>query len=158
MRSPSPSATFIGWACRARARAPSTRPVPRAAPPAGAHSDCRADRMIAHLRGRLLEKHPNRVIVDVQGVGYEAHVPLSTFYGLAEPGSDITLRIHTHVREDVLALYGFATLLEQQVFERLITVNGIGHKLGLAILSGIESKDLISAIRLGDVARLTGVP
>src|SRR5438477_3174837 len=100
MRSPSPSATFIGWACRARARAPSTRPVPRAAPPAGAHSDCRADRMIAHLRGRLLEKHPNRVIVDVQGVGYEAHVPLSTFYGLAEPGSDITLRIHTHMREE----------------------------------------------------------
>src|SRR5207253_10412773 len=100
MRSPSPSATFIGWACRARTRAPSTRPAPRAAPPAGARFDCRADRMIAHLRGRLLEKHPNRVIVDVQRVGYEAQVPLSTFYGMAERGSDITLRIDPDVRED----------------------------------------------------------
>ena len=76
--------------------------------------------MIAHLRGRLLEKHPNRVIVEVQGVGYEVHVPLSTFYGLAEPGSEISLRVHTHVREDALLLYGFATMLELQIFERLI--------------------------------------
>ena len=114
--------------------------------------------MIAHLRGRLLEKHPNRVIVDVQGVGYEAQVPLSTFYDLAEPGTDVALRIHTHVREDALALYGFATLLELQLFERLIGVSGIGPKLALAVLSGIEPHDLIAAVKLGDVARLTAIP
>jgi Holliday junction DNA helicase RuvA len=114
--------------------------------------------MIAHLRGRLLEKHPNRIIVDVQGVGYEAHVPLSTFYEMAEPGSDVALRIHTHVREDALVLYGFATLLELQIFERLISVSGIGPKLALAVLSGIEPNDLVSAIRQANVARLTGIP
>jgi Holliday junction DNA helicase RuvA len=114
--------------------------------------------MIAHLRGRLLEKHPNRVIVDVQGVGYEAQVPLSTFYDLAEPGTEVSLRIHTHVREDALALYGFATLLELQLFERLISVSGIGPKLALAVLSGIEPNDLITAVKLGDVARLTAIP
>jgi holliday junction DNA helicase RuvA len=114
--------------------------------------------MIAHLRGRLLEKHPNRIIVDVQGVGYEAHVPLSTFYEMAEPGADITLRIHTHVREDALALYGFATLLELQLFERLIGVSGIGPKLALAVLSGIEPNELIAAVRQGNVARLTAIP
>lgn len=114
--------------------------------------------MIAHLRGRLLEKHPNRVIVDVQGVGYEAHVPLSTFYDLGEPGSDITLRVHTHVREDALALYGFRTMLELQIFERLISVSGIGPKLGLAVLSGIEPNELVAAVRSGDVARLTAIP
>jgi Holliday junction DNA helicase RuvA len=114
--------------------------------------------MIAHLRGRLLEKHPNRVIVDVQGVGYEAQVPLSTFYDLAEPGAEVSLRIHTHVREDALALYGFATLLELQLFERLISVSGIGPKLALAVLSGIEPTDLITAVKLGDVARLTAIP
>ena len=114
--------------------------------------------MIAHLRGRLLEKHPNRVIVDVQGVGYEAHVPLSTFYEMAEPGSDVSLRIHTHVREDALLLYGFATVLELQLFERLIGVSGIGPKLALAVLSGIEPNDLVTAIKRGDIARLTGIP
>ena len=92
--------------------------------------------MIAHLRGRLLEKHPNRVIVDVNGVGYDVHVPLSTFYEMAEPGEEIALRIHTHVREDALLLYGFATVLELQIFERLISVSGIGPKLALAVLSG----------------------
>jgi Holliday junction DNA helicase RuvA len=114
--------------------------------------------MIAHLRGRLLEKHPNRVIVDVQGVGYEAHVPLSTFYELAEPGSEISLRIHTHVREDALVLYGFATQLELRLFERLIGVSGIGPKLALAVLSGIEPNDLVAAVRQSDVARLTAIP
>ena len=99
--------------------------------------------MIAHLRGRLLEKHPNRVIVDVQGVGYDVHVPLSTFYEMAEPGGEIALRIHTHVREDALLLYGFATLLELQIFERLISVSGIGPKLALAVLSGIEPNELV---------------
>jgi Holliday junction DNA helicase RuvA len=114
--------------------------------------------MIAHLRGRLLEKHPNRVTIDVQGVGYEAHVPLSTFYGLPEAGGDLSLRIHTHVREDALVLYGFATLLELQLFERLISVSGIGPKLALAVLSGIEPNDLVNAIKQSDIARLTGIP
>jgi Holliday junction DNA helicase RuvA len=114
--------------------------------------------VIAHLRGRLLEKHPNRVIVDVQGVGYDVHVPLSTFYELGEPGAEIALRIHTHVREDALLLYGFVTTLELQVFERLIGVSGIGPKLALAVLSGLEPNELVTAIRQGDVARLTGIP
>ncbi|MCM3881243.1 MAG: Holliday junction branch migration protein RuvA [Vicinamibacterales bacterium] len=114
--------------------------------------------MISHLRGRLLEKHPNRVTIDVQGVGYDAHVPLSTFYGLPEPGGEVSLRIHTHVREDALMLYGFATRLELQLFEKLIGVSGIGPKLALAVLSGIEPNDLVAAIRHADIARLTGIP
>jgi Holliday junction DNA helicase RuvA len=114
--------------------------------------------MIAHLRGHLLEKQPNRVMVDVNGVGYDVHVPLSTFYELGEPGADITLRIHTHVREDALQLYGFATRLELQIFERLLSVSGIGPKLALAVLSGIEPNELVAAIRTSNVARLTGIP
>ena len=114
--------------------------------------------MIALLRGRLVEKHPNRVIVDIQGVGYDVHVPLSTFYGLGEPGSDVVFRVYTHVREDVLALFGFATLLELRLFERLIGITGIGPRLALVVLSGIESADLVQAVRQGDVARLTGIP
>jgi holliday junction DNA helicase RuvA len=114
--------------------------------------------MISHLRGRLLEKHPNRVIVDVNGVGYDIHVPLSTFYEMAEPGEEIALRIHTHVREDALLLYGFATVLELRIFERLIGISGIGPKLALAVLSGIEPNELVSAIRTANVARLTGIP
>ena len=114
--------------------------------------------MIAHLRGSILEKHPNRIVIDVNGVGYDVFVPLSTFYGLGEPGAAIALRIHTHVREDALLLYGFATLLEQELFERLIGVSGIGAKLALAVLSGIEPQDLIRAIEQGDVARLTAIP
>lgn len=114
--------------------------------------------MIALLRGRLAEKYPNRVIVDVQGIGYDVHVPLSTFYGLGEPGSDVVFRVHTHVREDTLALFGFATPLELQIFELLIGVSGIGPRLALAVLSGIESADLVRAVRQGDVGRLTGIP
>ena len=114
--------------------------------------------MIAHLRGRIFEKHPNRIIVDVNGIGYDVSVPLSTFYGLGEPGSEIALRIHTHVREDALLLYGFATPLEQQLFERLISVSGIGPKVGLAVLSGIEPSDLIRAIEREDIARMTSIP
>jgi Holliday junction DNA helicase RuvA len=91
-------------------------------------------------------------------VGYDVFVPLSTFYGLGEPGSEIALRVHTHVREDALLLYGFATLLEQDLFERLIGVSGIGPKLALAVLSGIEPPDLVRAIERGDVARLTAIP
>jgi holliday junction DNA helicase RuvA len=114
--------------------------------------------MIAFLRGRLLEKHPNRVVVDVNGVGYDVHVPVSSFYGLGEAGSDIALRVHTHVREDALALFGFRTHLELQLFERLIAVSGIGPKLALAVLSGIEPPDLIQAVQRGDIARLTAIP
>ena len=114
--------------------------------------------VIAQLRGRILEKHPNRLVTDVNGVGYEVFVPLSTFYGLGEPGSEVALRIHTHVREDALLLYGFATALEQELFERLIGVGGIGPKLALAVLSGIEPTELVRAIERGDVARLTAIP
>ena len=114
--------------------------------------------MIAHLRGRISDKQPNRVVVDVAGVGYDVFVPLSTFYGMGEPGADIVLRIHTHVREDALQLYGFATALEQELFERLIGVSGIGPKVALAVLSGIEPPELIRAIERGDLARLTAIP
>ncbi|HWF87082.1 MAG TPA: Holliday junction branch migration protein RuvA [Vicinamibacterales bacterium] len=114
--------------------------------------------MIAHLRGRIFAKHPNRIIVDVNGVGYDVAVPLSTFYGLGEPGAEIALRIHTHVREDALLLYGFATVLEQDLFERLIGISGIGPKVALAVLSGIEPKELVRAVERGDVARLTAIP
>ena len=114
--------------------------------------------MIAHLRGRVFEKHPNRLIVDVAGVGYDVLVPLSTFYTCGDPGSEIALRIHTHVREDQLSLYGFATALEQTMFEKLIAVSGIGPKLALSVLSGIEPRDLVGAIQRNDIARLTAIP
>jgi Holliday junction DNA helicase RuvA len=114
--------------------------------------------MIAFLSGRLLEKHPNRVVVDVHGVGYEVHVPLSTFYRMPDAGGDVSLRIHTHVREDTLSLFGFANSLELQIFERLIAISGIGPKLALAVLSGIDAGDLAVAVQRGDVARLTAIP
>jgi Holliday junction DNA helicase RuvA len=114
--------------------------------------------VIANLRGRILDKQPNRLIVDVNGVGYDVAVPLSTFYGLGEAGSDVALRIRTYVREDTLALYGFATRLEQELFERLIGVSGVGPKVALAVLSGIEPRELIRAIEAGDLGRLTGIP
>jgi Holliday junction DNA helicase RuvA len=114
--------------------------------------------VIAQLRGAIVEKNPSRLIVEVGGVGYDVQVPLSTFYVLGEPGTPVTLRIHTHVREDIIALYGFATALEQQLFERLIAISGIGPKLALAVLSGIEPAEFIRAIRVQDVARLTAIP
>jgi holliday junction DNA helicase RuvA len=114
--------------------------------------------VIAYLRGALLEKNPSRLIVDVGGVGYDVQVPLSTFYVLGEPGAEVTLRVHTHVREDVIALYGFATPLEQALFEKLIGISGIGPRLALAVLSGIEPLELIRAVRQQDVARLTAIP
>jgi Holliday junction DNA helicase RuvA len=114
--------------------------------------------VIARLKGLLLEKSPNRVVVDVAGVGYDVLVPLSTFYGLGDPGSSVALRVHTHVREDVIALYGFSSALEQDLFERLISISGIGPKLALAVLSGIDPVELVRAIRLQDVARLTRIP
>jgi Holliday junction DNA helicase RuvA len=114
--------------------------------------------MIALLRGLLVEKAPSRLVVDVGGVGYDVLVPLSTFYVVGESGSTVSLRIHTHVREDVIALYGFATPLEHDLFERLIGINGVGPKLALAVLSGIEPAELVKAIRLQDIARLTALP
>jgi len=114
--------------------------------------------MIGYLRGRLVDKQPNRLLVDVNGVGYELHVPLSTFYDLGDEGADVALRVHTHVREDTLSLFGFATKLELDVFERLIGISGVGPRLALAVLSGIEPPDLVRAVRQGDVARLTRIP
>jgi holliday junction DNA helicase RuvA len=130
-----------------------TRDIARSPKP-----EARGPALIAFLRGRLLEKHPNRVIVDVQGVGYEVQVPVSSFYGMAEAGGDIALRVHTHVREDTIALFGFSTSLELQLFERLIGVSGIGPKLALAVLSGMEPDDLVHAIQRADVVRLTAIP
>ena len=114
--------------------------------------------MIASLRGRLAAKEPNRIIVDVGGVGYDVVVPLSTFYRLEDAGGEVALRVHTHVREDQIALFGFHSALEQELFERLIGISGIGPKLALAVLSGIEVADLVRAVQLGDVGRLTAIP
>jgi holliday junction DNA helicase RuvA len=114
--------------------------------------------MIASLRGTILDKQPNLIIVDVQGVGYEVHVPLSTYYDVGDIGTDVALRIHTHVREDALHLYGFLTSLEQQLFERLIGISGIGPKLAVSVLSGIEPREFVAAVQRGDVARLTSIP
>jgi len=114
--------------------------------------------MIARLSGTVLEKQATRLIVDVGGVGYEVHVPLSTFYHLPDAGAAVALRVHTHVREDAIVLFGFATALEQQLFELLIATSGIGPKLALAVLSGIDPADLVRAVQSADVARLTRIP
>ena len=114
--------------------------------------------MIGLLRGRIADKQPNTLIVDVQGVGYEVHVPLSTFYDAGDIGGEITLRIYTHVREDALQLYGFLTELERRLFEKLIGISGIGPKLAIAVLSGMDPRELMSSVQRGDVARLTGIP
>jgi Holliday junction DNA helicase RuvA len=114
--------------------------------------------MIAFLRGRVADKQPNRVVVEVQGVGYDVHVPLSTFYEIGDAGAEVALRIHTHVREDALQLFGFLTDLERQLFERLIGISGIGPKLAIAVLSGMDPRELLAAVQRGDVARLTGIP
>lgn len=114
--------------------------------------------MIAQVRGRLLRKEPQEAVVDVGGVGYRVAIPLSTFYRIGEPGDEVTLLTHTHVREDTLALFGFLTAAEQALFERLIAVSGVGPKLALSILSGIEAPDLVAALRASDVVRLTRIP
>ena len=114
--------------------------------------------MIAHLRGRLARKDPARVIVDVNGVGYEVFIPLTTFSALPENGSEVSMDIHTHVREDVIALYGFSTRRERAIFEKLMTISGIGPKLAVTILSGGSVEDLAGAIKRGDLARLTAIP
>lgn len=117
--------------------------------------------MIASLTGVLREKdarRPQRVVVDVNGVGYEVWAPLFTIYALGDAGARVSLHIHTHVREDALQLFGFATELEQSLFERLISVSGVGPKLALAVLSGVEPADLVRAIRGNDLAKLTAIP
>ncbi|MFL6276576.1 MAG: Holliday junction branch migration protein RuvA [Blastocatellia bacterium] len=114
--------------------------------------------MIAQLTGKLAHKQPNSIIIDVGGVGYEVTVPLSTFYELGEPGSDISLRIHTNVREDAIQLFGFRTFNEKELFLKLTSVTGIGPKLAVTMLSGLAANDLIAAIRNNDLARLTGIP
>ena len=114
--------------------------------------------MIGHLRGTMLEKHPNEVIVEAAGVGYTVQIPISTFTSLPDAGTAVALRIHTHVREDALVLFGFSTSEEKAVFERLISVSGIGPRLALTVLSGLPTADLVTAIRTGDVARLVRIP
>lgn len=114
--------------------------------------------MIAQLTGKLAHKQPNSIVIDVGGVGYEVTVPLSTFYDLGEPGSDVSLRIHTNVREDAIQLFGFRTLREKELFLKLTSVTGIGPKLAVTMLSGMAASELIAAIRNNDLARLTGIP
>jgi Holliday junction DNA helicase RuvA len=114
--------------------------------------------MIAHLKGTLLEKHPNQAIVEAAGVGYDVVIPVSTFSALADVGAEVRLRIHTHVREDAIQLFGFITSDEKTLFEKLIGVSGIGPKLAITVLSGLQAPELVAAIRGGDVARLVRVP
>jgi Holliday junction DNA helicase RuvA len=114
--------------------------------------------MIAHLRGTLLEKKPNLALVDVGGVGYALTIPVSTFSQLGNTGEQVSLHTFTHVREDTLALFGFSTRGEKELFERLITVNGIGPRLAVTILSGVPTEELLGAIRTGDSKRLMRVP
>jgi Holliday junction DNA helicase RuvA len=114
--------------------------------------------MIAQLRGRILRKSPQDVVIDVAGVGYRVLIPVSTFYRLNDEGSEASLRIHTHVREDALQLFGFESAAEQALFERLIEVAGVGPRLAVNILSGIEAPELAAALRASDLGRLTRIP
>jgi Holliday junction DNA helicase RuvA len=114
--------------------------------------------MIAHLRGKLLAKHPNQAIVEAAGVGYDVTISVPTFSDLPAPGFEVALHIHTHVREDALALYGFLRPSEKALFEKLLTVSGIGPKLAITILSGMAADEMVGAIRGNDVARLTRIP
>jgi holliday junction DNA helicase RuvA len=114
--------------------------------------------MIGRLRGQLIDKQPQGITVDVGGVGYRVQVPLSTYYRVGEIDSAVDLRIHTHVREDALTLFGFATTAEHELFERLIAVSGVGPRLATNILSGIDAAELVAALAAGDVARLTRIP
>lgn len=114
--------------------------------------------MIAHLRGTVLEKQPNRVVVESGGVGYDVTVPISTYTSLPEAGSEVRLRVYTHVREDTLALYGFLTADEKALFEKLIAVSGVGPKLAVTVLSGLPVADLAAAIRQGQAEHLVRIP
>ena len=114
--------------------------------------------MIAYLCGALLEKHPNQAIVETGGVGYDVAIPVSTYTHLPDVGAHVRLRIHTHVREDALALYGFLSQDEKALFEKLIGVSGIGPTLAIKILSGLAAPDLINYIRRGEIDRLVRIP
>jgi Holliday junction DNA helicase RuvA len=114
--------------------------------------------MISHLRGTLLEKHPNQIVIDVHGVGYEVTIPVSAYSSLPEQGAPVRLHIYQHVREDTLALYGFLTKDDKSLFEKLIAVSGIGPKLAITVLSGLSTSDLIPAIRNGAVDQLVRIP
>ncbi len=114
--------------------------------------------MIAYLRGKIFEKHPNLVVVDVGGVGYALTIPVSTFSRLPVVGDETSLHVHTHVREDALALFGFLTKAERELFEKLISVNGVGPKLAVTVLSGLATDVLLTAIRSADVKTLTKIP
>ena len=114
--------------------------------------------MIAHLHGKLLAKHPNQVVVETGGVGYDVTISVPTFSELPGVGSEVALHIHTHVREDLIALYGFLRPAEKHLFEKLITVSGIGPKLAITILSGMAADEMVGAIRSNDVGRLTRIP
>jgi Holliday junction DNA helicase RuvA len=114
--------------------------------------------MIAHLSGTLLSKQPTSAIVDVGGVGYEVVIPLSTFYDLGENGSQVQLRIYTHVREDALQLYGFKTARERELFLQLISVNGVGPSLAIKLLSGMNADEMIASIRTNNLVRLVAIP
>lgn len=114
--------------------------------------------MIAYLSGKLLEKQATAVILDVSGVGYEVTIPLSTFYELGEVGDTVELRIYTHVREDALQLFGFRTLRERELYLKLISVQGIGAKSGISMLSGMSADEIVTAIRTDNLARLTSIP
>ena len=114
--------------------------------------------MIAFLRGKLLEKHPNQVIVETGGVGYDVQIPISTFSALPDTGAEVRLRVYTHVREDALALFGFLTGEEKSIFEKLISVSGIGPSLAIKVLSGMATADLIASIRGGLVEQLVRIP
>jgi Holliday junction DNA helicase RuvA len=114
--------------------------------------------MIAHLRGKLLAKHPNQAVVETAGVGYDVTISVPTFSDLPGIGGDVALHIHTHVREDTIALYGFLRAAEKTLFEKLITVSGIGPKLAITILSGMAADEMVNAIRGNDIARLTRIP
>jgi Holliday junction DNA helicase RuvA len=114
--------------------------------------------MIAHLRGRLIAKHPNQAVVETGGVGYDVAITVPTFSSLPDAGSEVALHIHTHVREDTIALYGFLRPAEKKLFERLISVSGVGPRLAVTILSGMPAEALAAAIRSNDLGRLTRIP
>jgi Holliday junction DNA helicase RuvA len=114
--------------------------------------------MIAYLSGKLLEKSANSVIVDVGGVGYDVSIPLSTFYELGEVGDDVQLRIYTHVREDAIQLFGFSSERERDLYLKLISVQGVGAKSGITMLSGMNADEIIAAIRSDNLAKLTAIP
>lgn len=114
--------------------------------------------MIAHLSGKILEKETDRVVIDVAGVGYEVGIPLSTFYELGEVGSEVSLRIHTNVREDAIQLFGFKTARERDLYLQLISVQGVGAKSGVTLLSGMSADEIILAVRSGNITKLTSIP